>query len=201
VALDQHDRPVTGLDTIVVVRHRRVLGSGEFVVGRAELPLPRGTWRYRASLQQGDSVGVVLPRDSVTVADIYSGKLALSDIALGTRGRSVAWVTDAADTVLLAPSSLFRKGVDVELYYETSGATQGQRYRHEITLLHHERAKRRRPLVALSFEEEAADSVVRSHRSVRLERLKEGSYVVEVKVTAPDGSSRVRQRSLRLIKG
>ncbi|MDQ3223100.1 MAG: hypothetical protein M3Q75_06480, partial [Gemmatimonadota bacterium] len=201
VALDQHDRAVTGIDTTIVIRHRRVLGAGEFVVGRAELTLPRGTWSYRASLQQGDSAGVVLPRGAVTVSDIYGSTLALSDIALGTPGRAVSWVTDAADTVLLAPSGLFRNEADIELYYEAGGVTRGLAYRHEITLLSSEgrNTRRRRPLVALSFEEEAADSVVRSHRSVRLERLKEGSYVVEVKVTAPDGNSQIRRRPIRLI--
>ncbi|MBA3443295.1 MAG: GWxTD domain-containing protein [Gemmatimonadales bacterium] len=201
VALDRHDRPVSSLDTTIVIRHRRVLGSGEFVVGRAELSLPRGQWSYRASLQQGDSAGVVLRRDSVTVADAYSGTLSLSDIALGTPGRAVPWVTEAGDTVLLAPSGLFRSGADVELYYEASGATRGLRYRHEIALLRSDAqdGKRRQPLVALSFDEEAADSVVRSHRYIRLERLKEGNYLVEVKVTAPGGVSQVRQRSIRLI--
>jgi hypothetical protein len=41
---------------------------------------------------------------------------------------------------------------------------------------------------------------MRSRRSVRLERLKEGSYVVEVKVTAPDGEVQLRRRDIRLIE-
>ncbi|HJR15690.1 MAG TPA: GWxTD domain-containing protein [Gemmatimonadales bacterium] len=202
VALDQRDRPLTSLDTTLIIRHSRPLGDSEFLVGRVELTLPRGEWRYRASLQQGDSAGVVLPRQSVVVADMYGSALALSDIALGSRGRAVSWITDAADTVLLAPSGLFRKGANVELYYEVGGATPRQLYRHEITVLqlNTRAAKRRSPLVALSFHEAAADSVIRSQRVVRLDRLKEGSYLVEVKITAPDGSSRIRQRSLRLIK-
>ena len=201
VALDQRDRPVASLDTTVTLQYQRVLGSGEFAVGRVELALPRGKWRYRAALQQGDSSGVVLPRDSVTVADIYSGRLSLSDLALGAPGRAIPWVTDAADTVLLAPSALFRRGSEIRLYYETSGVTRGLRYRHEITVLRPEGrgGRRGRPLVALSFEEEAPDSVMRSRRSVRLERLKEGSYVVEVRVTGPDGESQVRRRGIRLI--
>ncbi|HET9465829.1 MAG TPA: hypothetical protein VFO71_09885, partial [Gemmatimonadales bacterium] len=201
VALDQRDRALTGLDTTLVIRHTRPLKAGQFLVGRAEVTLPPGDWFYRASLQQGDSVGVVLPRQSVLVAAAAGSPLALSDIALGSRGRAVAWVTDAADTVLLAPSALFRKGSDVELYYETGGATPGLQYRHEISVLRAERpgAKRRRPLVALSFEEAAPDSIIRSQRVLRLERLKEGSYVVEVKITAPDGASQTRQRSLRVI--
>ena len=105
-----------------------------------------------------------------------------------------------ADTVLLAPSSIFRKGAEVELYYETSGAIGGRRYRHEITVLKAQRRPGKRvPLVALSFEEVAGDSVIRSHRTVRLERLKAGSYVVEVRVTTSDGASEVRRRSIRLI--
>ncbi len=202
VALDQLDRPLTSLDTTVVIRHPRPLTAREFLVGRAELTLPPGKWRYRASLQQGDSAGVVLPRQSVTVAATDGASLALSDLALGSRGRAVPWVTDVADTVLLAPSAQFRKDSDVELYYEATGATPGLQYRHEITVLRADRAepKDRRPLVSLSFDEAAADSVIRSQRVVRLDRLKEGSYVVEVRITASDGSSRARQRSFRLIE-
>jgi hypothetical protein len=202
VALDQRDRAVASLDTTVTIRHQRRLEPGEFAVGRVELPLPRGRWRYRASLQQGDSSGVVLPRDSVMVADIYSGRLSLSDLALGAPGRAIPWVTDAADTVLLAPSALFRRGSEIRLYYETNGVMRGLRYRHEITVLRPDRRDSRSgsPLVALSFEEEAPDSVMRSRRSVRLDRLKEGSYVVEVKVTAPDGEVQLRRRDIRLIE-
>lgn len=201
VALDADDRPIASLDTTLSIPHPRALQPGEFVVGRAELALPPGQWSYRASLQQGDSSGVVLPRDSVVVADTDPRRLALSDIALGSPRRAIAWVTDAADTVLLAPSALFRKGSDVELYYEAGGAIPGHRYRHEITVLRAEGpgSNRRRPLVALSFEEEASDSMIRSHRTVRLQQLKKGRYVVEVKITAPDGSSEVRRRALTLI--
>jgi len=202
VALDSRGHAVATLDTSFAVRLSRRLTSGEYLVGRAELALPPGRWSYRAALQQGDDAGVVLPRDSVRVAGTDRASLSLSDIALGSPGRAVPWVTDAADTVLLAPSALFRKGAQVEVYYEASGATARQMYRHEITVLRAEgRDSKSRPLVSLSFEEEATDSVIRSHRTVRLERLKEGRYLVEVKVTEPDGSSRIRQRSLRLIKG
>jgi hypothetical protein len=146
---------------------------------------------------------VVLPRDSVRVANTDGTSLGLSDIALGSVGRAVSWVTEAADTVLLAPSALFRRGAEVETYYEVTGAMPQQLYRHEITVLRPgagEVASRRRPLVSLSFDEAAAGEVIRSRRTVRLERLKAGSYVVEVRVTAPDGSSQARRRLIRLIR-
>jgi hypothetical protein len=102
--------------------------------------------------------------------------------------------------VLLAPSRIFRKGSDLELYYEVAGAAMGASYRHEITVLKAEvgRSTRRRPLVALAFEEVAADSLIRSHRTVKLDRLKEGSYLVEVKVSGDGKEPQVRRRPIRI---
>jgi hypothetical protein len=135
------------------------------------------------------------------VGNSDGASLELSDIALGSPGRSVSWTTDTGDTVLLAPSAWLRKGSEVGLYYEVTGATPGAMYRHEVTVLRPDEPslRKRRPLVALSFDERAADSVIRSHRTVRLEGLKKGSYVMEVKITDPEGNTRMRQRSIRII--
>ena len=202
VALDRQERSVGILDTTLVVRHPRQLSGNEWLVGRAELILPPGRWTYRAALSQADSAGVVLPRDSVRVGHMDGGSLELSDIALGSPGRAVSWITDRADTVLLAPSSRFRQGSEVGLYYEVTGATPGMMYRHEVTVLRPGKraSDKRRPLVALSFDEEAADSTIRSHRTVRLEGLKAGRYLMEVKIMGADGISRVRHRALHVSK-
>ena len=200
VALDRHDRAVATVDTSLLVHVRQPLSKKQFVVGRAELRLPPGRWTYQAALQQGDSAGVVLPRDTVLVAHRSRSILSLSDIALGTPGRAVPWVTEAADTVLLAPSGLFRERSEIQIYYEAGGVHPGV-YRHEITVLRPEagRDKARRPLVSVAFEEMATGPTIRSRRTVRLERLKQGSYVVEVRLTGPDGESQLRRRSIKLI--
>ena len=203
VVLDAHEEAVAHLDTLMVIQLPRPLTPKEFLVGRAELTLPPGRWSYRAALKQGDSTGVVLPRDSVRVASTDGASLELSDIALGTPGRAVSWITDAADTVLLAPSELFRKGAEVEIYYEVSGATSGQPYRHEITVLRadgREDEAGSRALVSLSFDEAATSEVIRSRRSVRLDRLKTGNYIVAVKVTDSQGSFQTRRRMIRIIE-
>ena len=202
VTLDRRERAIATLDTTIVISHQRALSRSEWLVGRAELVLPPGRWTYRAALLQGDSAGVVFPLDSVRVGNSDGAGLDLSDIALGSPARAISWITDVADTVLLAPSSLFRKGSEVELYFEARGATPGVMYRHDITVLRsgNRPSDRRRPLVVVSFDEEAAASVIRSHRTVRLERLKEGSYLMEVKITAPDGTARIRRRALQIIK-
>jgi hypothetical protein len=202
VALDRRDRAVARLDTVFAIPRRRPLSKNEHLIGRAEITLPPGRWAYRAAVQQGDSGGVVLRQDSVLIAPTDSTPLSLSDIAFGSSGESVPWVTEASDTVLLAPSELFRKGNPVEIYYEARGASRGSFYRHEITVLKQDRREsttRRRPLVSLSFDEEAGGQVIRSRRTVQLERLKAGRYLVEVKVTAPGGETVLRRRSLRLV--
>jgi GWxTD domain-containing protein len=202
VALDRHDRAVATLDTAITVQLDRTLTQREYIVGRVELPLPAGRWSYRAALQQGDSGGVLLPRDTVLVVDSDGPSLTLSDIAMGSPGRAVRWVSPAADTVLLAPSGLFRERAPIEIYYEASGASAGSRYRHEISVFRSEEDRPRRkarPLVSVSFDADAAESVIRSRRTVRLDRLKRGAYIVEVRVTAPDGGSAVRRRLIHLL--
>ncbi|HKG33553.1 MAG TPA: hypothetical protein VKB22_07465, partial [Gemmatimonadales bacterium] len=188
------------LDTSLVIRHDRPLDEKEFLVGRVELPLPAGRWSYRAAIQEGDSGGVLLPRDTVLVA--HTGELApaLSDIALGSPGRAVPWKTETGDTVLLAPSALFREKSQVEIYYEVRGARTGTGYRHQIAVLRPGlKAEDQRPLVALSFEELAAGPVIRSRRVVRIDRLTRGSYIVEVRVTGPEGQQQVRRRLIHII--
>jgi GWxTD domain-containing protein len=204
VTLDRHDRSVATLDTSLVVALGRALTPTEYIVGRVEIALPPGHWSYRVALQQGDSGGVLLPRDSVRVSPTGDEALSLSDIALGSPGRAVPWVTDVGDTVLLAPSSLFRERSEIEIYYEASGGMAGRPYRHDIAVFRagtdDDRESRERPLVALSFQEEAIASTIRSRRTVRLDRLKTGRYLVEVTITDPAGVSQRRRRAIDLIK-
>jgi GWxTD domain-containing protein len=201
VALDRHDRAVATLDTAFSVRRNRRLGEREHIVGRVEFQLPPGRWTYRAALQQGDSAGVVLPRNSVLVAHAGEHGLSLSDLALGSAGRAVPWINEVGDTIMLAPSSLFRERAEVQVYYEVSGAAADRNYRHEITIFREagEQVEHGPPLVAVSFAEAAAGSTIRSRRTVQLEGLKKGNYVVEVKVTGPGGETQLRRRSLKLI--
>ena len=195
VALDARRQVVASVDTTVVINQPERLTKKEYLVGRVELALPPGRWTYRAALQDGDSAGVVFAPASVRA--VGTGRsLGLSDIALGSPGLAVSWITPAAHTVLLSPWALLRKNAEVEIYYELTGATQGK-YRHEITVLRADR--RQRPMVSLSFDEDLTGGLVGSRRTLRLERLKRGGYIVEVRVTAPDGTFQVRRRSIRLI--
>jgi GWxTD domain-containing protein len=200
VALDASDHAVAHADTTLVFRLDRPIGRGQYLIGRVELPLPAGSWSWRAALSEAEA-GVVLPRDSVTVA-APGAALALSDLALGIRAASARWLPTPADTVLLTPFNLFPEGSEVELYYEVAGAHAGAAYRHEIAVFKLRRDGRveDRPVVTLRVDEAAAGDLIRAHRTLLLARLKPGRYVVEVKVAGLDGRTGVRRREIRVVK-
>jgi GWxTD domain-containing protein len=202
VASDATGRPFTGLDTTIVFRPGAPLGRAQYLIGRAELPLPPGRWTWRAALQVGDSLGIVLPRDTVRVGSA-GGRFALSDLALGIRGASARWEPVPGDTVLLTPFDLFLEGSEVELYYETQGTIVGRPYRHEIAVFRmrgEPAVAERRAVVTLGFEEPAAGTLLRSRRILQLARLKPGRYVIEVQVRAPDGAAVSRRREFLVVR-
>jgi len=202
VASDDAGRPFADLDTTIVFRPSAPLGRSQYLIGRAELPLPPGRWTWRAALQVGDSVGIVLPRDTVLVPR-PAGGLTLSDLALGIRGASAAWEPVPGDTVLLTPFDLFPEGGEVELYYEAAGATPGTSYRHDIAVYRirgEPGSVERRPVVTLGFAEPATDTLLRSHRVVQLARLKPGRYLIEVKLSTPEGEAAARRREFIVVR-
>ncbi len=202
VALDRADHPVARADTTIVFELDRPLGTGQYLIGRVELPMPPGTWAWRAAVEQGAEAGAVLPRDTVRVA-AAGPALSLSDLVLGVREASARWVAAPGDTVRLTPFEMFLEGHEVELYYEAAGAAAGAAYAHAIAVYRVRGAPGRvdeRPVVALAFEERAFGDVIRSHRTLQLRRLKPGRYVVEVRVTGADGRVESRRRGFRLIR-
>jgi GWxTD domain-containing protein len=202
VALSADGMAPVSLDTTIVVRAPRPLREDEYMVGRAEMALPAGHWSWRAALAQGNSSGVVLAGDSLRVGS--QGNLELSDLAMGAAGMSATWQPTPADTVLLTPFDLFRAGGEVGLYYEAGGAEPSASYRHEIAVFRMKgdpARPERRPAVSLAFEEPARETTLRSHRTLQLGRLRPGRYLVEVRVSGPDGATSTRRREIQVVKG
>jgi GWxTD domain-containing protein len=201
VLLDAAEHAVAHVDTTLVFRLDRALVRGQYLIGRIALPTPAGHFAWRSAVEQGADAGVVLPTDSVTVRPLGPG-LSLSDLALGIPAASARWQPTPSDTVLLTPFDLFLAGSQVQLYYEAAGTRAGAAYRHEIGVFRVGRDDRvqDRPVVTLRVDEAAAGEVIRAHRTLQLARLKPGTYVVEVRVTAPDGTADVRRRAIRVVK-
>ena len=55
--------------------------------------------------------------------------------------------------------------------------------------------------VSLAFEEPARETTLRSHRTLQLGRLRPGRYLVEVRVSGPDGTTSTRRREIQVVKG
>lgn len=200
-AIDAEGRTAARADTTMVFRLERPLQRGQYLIGRVGLPVPAGHYNWRAALAQGSDAGVVLPRDSVTVAPA-GPTLSLSDLALGIRAASARWEATPSDTVLLTPFDLFLEGSEVELYYEAPGARAGAVYRHEIGVFRVRRSERaeERPVVSLHVDEVASAETIRAHRTLQLARLEPGTYLVDVTVTGPDGRAVSRRRAIRVVQ-
>jgi GWxTD domain-containing protein len=202
VVLDAAEHAIASADTAIVFRLDRPLGRGQYLIGRVEVPLPSGRWSWRAAIDQGDEVGVVLPRDTVRAAGLGPA-LALSDLALGVEAASATWQRPGAEPVLLTPFDLFPERSELKLYYEAAGAVPGATYRHEIAVFRMKgdpAVPDRRPAVTLSVDERAGGPVIRAYRTLQLRDLKAGSYMIEVQVRGPGGTEDVRWRAFRVVK-
>jgi GWxTD domain-containing protein len=202
-AFDRTGRGFAPIDTIINVRAPATLKPGQYLLGRAEVPLRVGSWTWRAAVQMGSQIGSILPRDTVRVASSGPG-LALSDLAIGVAGAGAVWQPTAVDTAYLTPFGMVPEGSEAELYYEVWGARANAKYSHQIAVYRMKGEPpeaEKRPVVGLAFDESSADSVLRARRTLQLRRLKPGRYLLEVTVSGIEGESDVRRREFRVLKG
>ena len=134
-------------------------GGADSAPGPLELPRSTPAGRQRRGgvgrrLGAGGATRMALPWDSATSP---SAPRAGPSPGLPTGPTQCSWRRHRCSGRLGGGSSTTRR----------LGRRLGLLYRHEITVLRPARrtSDRRRPLVALSFDEEAADSIIRSHRT------------------------------------
>ncbi len=201
VATDRAGKVVASLDTTRHFVSPAPVPPGEHLVGRAALNVPAGNYEYRLAIQQGEEAGVVLPRDTVRVGQPTAASLSLSDLVLGNRSTNLLWRRSADDTVTFNPLRTYKRGEVMDLYYEVEGLSAGTPYTVRIT------ARKKGgsgglfkkifggggTAISLKFQEQGAFPVGTSHRNLKLERLKQGMYVLEVIVD--DGQGRTDRRS------
>jgi GWxTD domain-containing protein len=152
------------------------------VLGRVAVPVPRGTWRYRLAIQNGEDRGTLLPWDSITVGRFDGAVLQVSDLMLGALAVPLSWNPTPRDTAFIAPTSEFPQGSRVELYYEVYGLDPGQTYQTALEFT------QTRSVLRFEFEEQAKSDVTRVRRSLDLHGLEPGEYRLELEVV--DGRRR-----------
>ena len=194
IATDAHGR-VARVDTTRRFRAEHALAKGEFLFGLEELPLPPGLWNVRLVVtEKGLGAGGAIGRNGVLVP--ASDSLALSDLVLGRDGAGLTWQS-ATGPVRLNPLDAFPPKGSAELYYELHGATPDSTYQTDIEVKGvYGDAK---GTVHLTFKETAHDQLVRSRRSIGLDKLEEGQYQVTVTVTEQGtGKTAVQSRYLNV---
>ncbi|HEU4698466.1 MAG TPA: GWxTD domain-containing protein [Gemmatimonadales bacterium] len=212
VALDPRGNVVATLDTTRRVLAPQPVPPTEHLVGRIALPVSAtGTLGYRLAVQQGESTGVVLPRDSVrvegaapTAADAPA--LGLSDLVLGSLRVPVIWHRDAADTVWFNPLRTFRRDDHMRLYYEVHGLTPGQPYTTQLVVKKGNNAEAFRKLfggsavISLKFADQAQRPETPVEREISLDRLKPGLYVLGIAITDAQGRTDWRQQAFQVVE-
>jgi len=209
VATDRVGRVAASLDTTRHFVAPAPVPEGEHLVGRVSLPVPPGQFQYRLAIQQGEEVGIILPRDTVRVGQPTSTALALSDLVIGSRTANLYWRRSEQDTVMFNPLLTFRRTEAMELYYEVEGLAQEAPFTVRI-------AVRRQggsggvfrkifggggAAISLKFDEQATFPVATTHRSLKLDRLKPGRYTLEVVVEDGQGRSDQRSTDFEVVQG
>jgi hypothetical protein len=85
----------------------------------------------------------------------------------------------------------------MELYYEVYGLPAGTPYNVELRVARRDGG---RTAITLKYEERADSVVTRSHRSVLLERVRQGEYVMHLIITTPDGRREERRAAFQVSK-
>jgi GWxTD domain-containing protein len=194
MAMDRQGAVVASLDTTRHFVAPEPVPPNEHLVGRVAATVPPGPLRYRLAIQQGEAAGVTLPTDSVRVGAVAPAGLSLSDLVLGNRSANLAWRRAPNDTVLFNPLRRFRRGDQMELYYEIDGLKPTP-YTVELSVkkkgssggLFRKIFGGGGAAIRLKFQEQATTSRVSTHRSLQLSRLKPGDYVLDLLVTDADG--------------
>jgi GWxTD domain-containing protein len=182
--------------------------EGENLVGRVAVPLPPGKYEYRLAIQQGEEAGVVLPRDSVRVGGPTTAALALSDLVLGSRNANLVWRRPDQDTVLFNPLRAFKRSDEMQLYYEVDGLRPGSPYEVRLAVRRHGGGGGLfRKLfggggaaISLKFDGQARAALESAHRGLQLDRLKPGSYVLELTVADKEGRKDQRVQPFQVLK-
>jgi GWxTD domain-containing protein len=207
VATDKRGQVVSALDTTRHFVAPAPVPPHEHLVGRVNTTVAPGALQYRLALQQGEAAGVTLPRNNVRVGPLNPSSLSLSDLVLGSRSANLTWRRTESDTVLFNPLRTYRRSDEMELYYEIEGLRPTP---YTVELAVKKKGSSGGLLrkifggggaaIRLKFQEQATTPHVTTHRSLQLNRLKPGNYVLELMVVDADGRKDRRRQEFQVVE-
>lgn len=204
VALDETGRVVASADTTRRFVAAEPVPAREHLLGRVALPVPPGRLTYRVALAQGEDAGVVTPTDTVRVSSSGYGPH-LSDLVLGSRTANLVWQPEGQDTVYFNPLGVYRPAEEMRLYYEVTGIPAGADYTTQVLVrkgsggggLLRKLFGGSGAAISVRFQERAGQHPG-IQRAIALDRLKPGSYTLEVTVTDAEGRRDRRRREFQV---
>ncbi len=202
---DRQGRVVADLDSTTLFLSATPVPAGEHLVGRVAVPVPPGDFRYRVAIQQGSDAGTVFPLDSLTVGRFDGTQFSLSDLVIGHPSTNLTWRPSASDTVYFNPLGSYARGSVMELYYEVYGLPEGAEYRTQIAVTKKGGGGKflgifgsKKAAISVSFQDRSQGRVSQIRRSLGLERLKPGSYSIELTVRTPDGQQQTAAQEFQV---
>jgi hypothetical protein len=168
-----------------------VLDHQQRISGWFELPLPAGNWQVAVKVGQDNhpAGAFALARDLVIGADATLG---MSDIVIG-RKDSPEWPATDEVKFPLNVHGAYTEREAAELFYEVRGIARDSSYRTTIDV---------RPAhagdpggIRIANTDRSGGGVLRLRKTLGLERLRPGSYILTVTVTS-NGKSVSRSRPL-----
>jgi GWxTD domain-containing protein len=204
VVVDSGGQAVGWLDTTRVFGARQPLRRPGYLTGRLTLAVPPGTFRYRLLVASGDGgAGEIVSLDSVVADRLDGRRFAASDLVLGVRGSGLSWVMPR-DTIPLNPLGRVAVGGDLELYYQVFGLAAGATYRTVVEVRRDGRRSllgRRPSPVRLEFEGLADGPRTDVRRTISLQGVVRGTYVLVLRLTDPtSGTTLVRERRFTVVE-
>jgi hypothetical protein len=175
---------------VLILPGEDVHAHSSAATGRVTLVVPAGRWRYQVALSDGDSVGRVLPSDSLRVGNFDGARLTISDLVLSKNGRGAPWVPVEGNTAYFSASDTWARSDTISLYHEVYGLQAGSSYTAKLLV-----RKGRRAALTLRWQGVASDTVTRLSRTLAFATVRPGDYELEVEVTdARGGKARSARR-------
>jgi GWxTD domain-containing protein len=194
---DNRGHTVASLDTTKVFLSRAEVPARENLVDRVSLVVPAGTLRYRIAMESQQGTGTITPIDSIQVGEFDGQSFTVSSVVLGWKNANLRWLPQPADTVYFNPTGTYRQNSEMELYYEVYGLPKGTPYQVELRVARRDGG---RAAMTLKYEEHADSVVTRSRRSVVLDKVRQGEYIMHLIITTPDGRREERRAAFQVNK-
>jgi GWxTD domain-containing protein len=193
---DRFAVPVALVDTTILYMAKEPVPEDRYLVGKLTVPVIPGNLVYRLAVEQGSDKGIILAADTISAGDFSGRRFELSGLVIGSREANLTWKPTPADTIYFNPLGRYRKSTEMQLYYEVYGLETGAPIKTELMVTKSGGGGflglfgSRKPAIKLAYTDNAEGQMTRVRRTVALDRLSPGKYVMEVVATDAAGSQR-----------